>query len=148
MNKTKFIISLGLLCLIFTITSKYAFADDFGEAMQAAFQQFKQETMSFYTKLGNCSAYSNSDGLYIIEGQNGGYCNIKKYMLVNNQKYLYKDCKVPMNEIKIYAEEKINELENGGFNYDSSTDRLNHFCTPVHHTIETQNGSINTTISF
>lgn len=148
MNKTKFIISLGIFCLFFTITSKFALADDFSEAMKEAFQQFKKESLSFYTSLGNCTAYSTPDELYIIEGQSNGYCNIKQYMLVNNQRYQHLDCKVPINEVKVYAEEKINELENGDFSYNSSTDRLNQFCTPIHHTIENQNGSINTTISF
>ena len=142
MNKTKFIIFLGIFCLFFTITSKFALADDFSEAMKEAFQQFKKESLSFYTSLGNCTAYSTPDELYIIEGQSNGYCNIKQYMLINNQRHHYLTCKPPMNEVKSYAKEKIDELNRGVFNYNSATDKLLKYCTQVHNTIHTQNGTI------
>ena len=47
-----------------------------------------------------------------------------------------------MNEVKSYAKEKIDELNRGVFNYNSATDKLLKYCTQVHNTIHTQNGTI------
>lgn len=138
----KLLISLGIICAITVSVGKTAFADEFADAMQQAFQEFTQQSLAYYKNIENCTSGSYQDGLFIIEGQSGGYCHIKQYMLINNQKYPHLTCEVPMNEARAYAQEKISELENGGFSYNSSTDKLNSYCTQIHNTIQIENGTI------
>ncbi len=125
----KLVICLSIICAIMVSIGKIAYADEFGDAMQRAFQELKQQNLAYYKNIGNCTPGSYQDGMLVIQGQNGGYCIIKQYMKVNNQKHPYKECKMPMNEARAYAQEKINELENDGFSYNSSTDKLNNYCT-------------------
>ena len=108
-----------------------AFADDFSNAMKQMFEQIKQESIPYYKNLENCTPFSYQNGMQVIEGQNGSYCYMKTYMMVNDQKYPFTECKIPMNVVKSYAQEKINELEQGSFSFDSSNDKLNSYCTNV-----------------
>ena len=144
MQKMKLLISLSIICVVTLTIGKTAFADDFGAAMQLAFEEFRKESLNYYQNLENCKPGSYSDNLFVIEGQSGGYCNIKQYMLINNQRYPHLTCKPPMNEVKSYAREKITELNKGGFSYNSATDKLLKYCTQVHNTIH--NGDV--TISY
>ena len=142
MQKIKLLICLSIVCAITVISGKSALANEYSTAMQQAFQEFKKESLYYYKSLESCKPSSHSNNLFIIEGQRGGYCNIKQYMLINNQRHHYLTCKPPMNEVKSYAKEKIDELNRGVFNYNSATDKLLKHCTQVHNTIHTQNGTI------
>ena len=141
MKKIKFAIYLILICILSVNIAEKSFANEYYQAMQQAFQQIKNESMSYYRSIENCTPSTHQDGMFVIEGQNGGYCNIKQYMIVGSQKHPYQNCKMPMNEAKAYAQEKIRELENGAFNYDSSNDKLNNYCKSVHQTIHFQNST-------